>query len=173
MEAAPVEEPIAEVAPAPQETEVRAPAPRRAPVAVRVIEEPAAQAASVAPPVRVVSTASEGTRVHRVQRGEYLLRIARQYGLSLEQIRALNPGVGDELEVGQRIHVTGTPTAAPARRAAPSRPSTHTVRRGDHLTGIARQYGVSISDLREWNGLSNDVIQVGQRLRLRARGSRG
>ena len=174
VEAAPAAEPVAEAAPREAEPEVRAFTPRRAPTAVRVIEEPAAPPATVGPPVRVVSTASEGTRVHRVQRGEYLVRIARQYGLSLEQIRALNPGIGDDLEVGQRIRVTGTAAAsAPAPRAAPSRPTTHTVRRGDHLTGIARQYGVSISDLREWNGLSNDVIRVGQRLRLRARGSRG
>ena len=150
------------------------------PVAVQVVE-PTPEAdepeVSEAPPVRVVSTAPEQISIHRVQRGEYLMRIARQYGLSLNEIRALNPGIGDELAVGQRIRVSGTPTevaSAPAARpATPSRPSTHTVRRGEHLTGIARQYGVSISDLREWNGLASDVIHVGQRLRLRARGSRG
>ena len=44
---------------------------------------------------------------------------------------------------------------------------------GDHLTNIARRYGVTVSQLKEWNNLSSDVIHVGQRLRVTARGSRG
>ena len=151
--------------------EIAAPEPvAQAPRPVRVAP-PAAP--TTAPPVRTVSVVSERTSVHRVQRGEYLIAIARQYGLSLDQLRALNPGVSDNVRVGQRLTVTGTPAAPAARPAAPSRPSTHTVRRGDHLTGVAERYGVSVSDLREWNGLSSDVIRVGQRLRLRARGTRG
>ena len=137
------------------------------------VAPPAPAAPTVAPPVRTVSVTSERTSVHRVQRGEYLLSIARQYGLTLAELRALNPGVSDNVRAGQRLTVTGTPAAPAARPAAPSRPSTHTVRSGEHLTGIAARYGLSISDLREWNGLSSDVIRVGQRLRLRARGSRG
>ena len=43
-----------------------------------------------------MSVVSERTSVHRVQRGEYLLSIARQYGLSLDELRALNPGVSDK-----------------------------------------------------------------------------
>ena len=150
----------------------QAPAVRRAP--------PAPAAPTAAPPVNMVSASSERTRVHRVQRGEYLTSVARQYGLSLSELRALNPGVSDNVQVGQRLTVTGTPAApvarpvAPvARPVAPSRPSSHTVRRGENLTGIAQRYGVSIANLREWNGLSSDVIRVGQRLRLRAGGSRG
>ena len=144
-------------------------------------EEPAAEpvAAAVeteaepepAAPVRVVSDAPERPSVHRVQRGEYLISIAREYGMSLQDLRALNPGVGDHLEVGQRIRVSGAP--APARAAAPARPTTHRVQRGEHLTGIARRYGVTVRQLREWNDLDSDVLRVGQRLRVTARGSRG
>ncbi len=171
--AGPATEAIAEIAPsAPEAEPIARVRPEAAQVRVAPSRPVAVQAPEPdAPPVRVVSTAPETASVHRVQRGEYLLRIARQYGMSLEQIRALNPGIGSDLAVGQRVRVSGTP--ASTRPAAPSRPSTHTVRRGDHLTGIAERYGVSVSNLREWNGLDGDVIRVGQRLRLRARGSRG
>ncbi len=132
--------------------------------------EPAADA----PPIRVVSAPAQPT-VHRVQRGEYLISIARQYGLTLDQLKAMNGLTSDTVRPGQRLRVSGDVPAArvASRPAAPSRPSTHTVRRGENLTGIARRYNVSIRELREWNGLSTDVIRVGQRLRLRARGSRG
>ncbi|PAP78462.1 LysM peptidoglycan-binding domain-containing protein [Rubrivirga marina] len=126
-----------------------------------------------APPVRTVSTASERPTTHRVQRGEYLTAIAREYGMSLGEIRALNPGVGDHLTVGQRIRVSGTPAAPVSRPAAPARPTTHRVRSGEHLTGIARQYGVTVRQIMEWNDLDSDVLRVGQSLRVAARGTRG
>jgi len=42
------------------------------------------------------------------------------------------------------------------------------VRRGDTLSSIADRSGVSLDTLRRLNKLNNDVIWVGQRLRLRA-----
>lgn len=42
----------------------------------------------------------------------------------------------------------------------------YTVRRGDNLTEIGRRYGVSISDLRDWNGIRGSRIHAGQKLYL-------
>ena len=72
------------------------------------------------------------------------------------------------------------PAPAPERAAAPTppvrlaastrnaRPTSHRVRSGEHLTMIANQYGIRVSDLQGWNDLDTDVIRVGQRLRLTA-----
>ena len=43
----------------------------------------------------------------------------------------------------------------------------HTVRAGDTLWKIANQYGTTISNLRTWNGLTGDLITVGQSLIVR------
>ncbi|MBX2966850.1 MAG: LysM peptidoglycan-binding domain-containing protein [Cyclobacteriaceae bacterium] len=40
----------------------------------------------------------------------------------------------------------------------------HTVRQGDNLGRIAIQYGVSLQQLKEWNNLKSDRINVGQQL---------
>ncbi len=40
----------------------------------------------------------------------------------------------------------------------------HAVRRGDTLSGIARQYKVSLQTLRQVNGKSDDTLRVGERL---------
>lgn len=53
------------------------------------------------------------------------------------------------------------PVADPAP-AVPKR--THTVRSGESLGVIARRYGVSVSDLKRWNGLRSDMIRTGQKL---------
>ena len=44
----------------------------------------------------------------------------------------------------------------------------HVVRKNENLTLIARRYGVTVNNLKLWNGLSSDVIMPGQKLYLRA-----
>ena len=46
--------------------------------------------------------------------------------------------------------------------------STHTIKRGDTLSGIANRYQVSIIDLRKINALRSDVLRVGQILTIPA-----
>lgn len=40
----------------------------------------------------------------------------------------------------------------------------HTVKEGEYLALIADKYNVSIGDIREWNSLTTDVLQLGQEL---------
>ncbi|HEG0621962.1 TPA: N-acetylmuramoyl-L-alanine amidase AmiB [Yersinia enterocolitica] len=47
----------------------------------------------------------------------------------------------------------------------------HKVQRGETLSGIASQYGVSMAVLRQHNTLKNDVVWVGQRLKVPASGA--
>lgn len=42
--------------------------------------------------------------------------------------------------------------------------TTHTVRSGEFLQLIGQKYGVSIDQLRQWNNLQTDVLQIGQEL---------
>jgi membrane-bound lytic murein transglycosylase D len=45
------------------------------------------------------------------------------------------------------------------------------VRSGDTLTRIAQVFGVTVSDLVNWNGISkNSVLRPGQRLTVNVRG---
>lgn len=59
------------------------------------------------------------------------------------------------------------PSEAPPE--APERPASHSVGRGETLFSIARQYGVSVDELRRWNGLKGNKVQLGARLRLHPR----
>ena len=130
--------------------------------------------AAAAPPVPVRTVSERRPTTHRVKRGEYLFSIAREYGVSVSQLRALNGLRSDTVHPGQTLRVSGdAPAAARTAPARPARPTTHRVRRGEHLTGIAREYGVTVRQLREWNRLSGDVVKVGQRLRVAAPGTRG
>ncbi|MEM6286379.1 MAG: LysM peptidoglycan-binding domain-containing protein [Bacteroidota bacterium] len=158
--------------------EAATPAPVAAPIAEAAAPEPAVEPAPEAepapPPVRVVSAPAEvAPTVHRVERGEHLSMIGRRYGLTVGQLKAMNGLTSNTIRPGQRLRVSGDIPAASSAPARPARPQTHRVRRGEHLTGIARRYGVTVRQLRDWNNLSSDVLRVGQRLRVSARSTRG
>jgi membrane-bound lytic murein transglycosylase D len=54
------------------------------------------------------------------------------------------------------------PTAQP--KPTPTAARTHTVRSGESLGIIAKRYGISVTDLKRWNGLRSDMIRAGQKL---------
>lgn len=63
----------------------------------------------------------------------------------------------------QGVQSSAAPAAQP--KPAPSNAAnTHVVRAGDSLGAIARRYGVSVTDLKRWNGLRSDMIRTGQKL---------
>lgn len=55
---------------------------------------------------------------------------------------------------------TGAPTSATGQ------PTYHRIRSGETLGGIARRYGVTVSQLRQWNGLKNNNIRAGRKLKI-------
>ncbi len=50
--------------------------------------------------------------------------------------------------------------------AATASPGRYEVRKGDYLGLIARRFGVTVSELRNTNDLTTDVLRIGQKLRL-------
>ncbi|SUP67779.1 N-acetylmuramoyl-L-alanine amidase [Yersinia kristensenii] len=71
--------------------------------------------------------------------------------------------------VVNNIASSGRPSAA--KPAATGKSQIHKVQRGETLSGIASQYGVSMALLRQNNTLKNDVVWVGQRLKVPASGT--
>ena len=68
--------------------------------------------------------------------------------------------------------------ADPVEPATSSPSGFHRVRRGETLSGLAVEYGVTVRQLRDWNGLgSGEMVKAGQRIRVvkpaRARSASG
>lgn len=58
------------------------------------------------------------------------------------------------------------PRTAPAAPAAPTKPTTYAVKSGDTLSGIAKQFGVAVDDIKRWNKLSSTALKVGTKLTI-------
>ncbi len=117
---------------------------------------------------------------YKVRSGDYLGKIAERYGVGVSQIKRWNGLRSNNLRVGQRLTIfprkpyTPNQTVAKTNTSKPSPTVTlangskvHTVQEGDSLWTISRKYpGVSIENLREWNGLSGNNLKPGTKLKL-------
>ena len=112
-------------------------------------------------------------REHLVKRGQTASAVARTYEISLTALYEANPRVrGRKLRTGERlvIPVGGPMSTVVARSVAEPESravSFHRVRRGETVSGIAKRYHISQSQLRAWNRMGNSSnIRAGQRLRV-------
>jgi membrane-bound lytic murein transglycosylase D len=42
----------------------------------------------------------------------------------------------------------------------------HTVKKGEHLSNIARRYGCTVADLKSWNGITSSTVKPGKKLTI-------
>jgi membrane-bound lytic murein transglycosylase D len=104
--------------------------------------------------------------VHRVRAGETLNSIARRHGVpvgTLARLNNLNPG--DPIAAGQRLVIKASTRRFRDEGAQEGRRVLYTVRKGDTVYSISRQFQVTIAKLNSWNGLNkHHQIRTGQRL---------
>jgi membrane-bound lytic murein transglycosylase D len=125
-----------------------------------------------------------------ISKGDSLWSIARRFDVHVADLRSWNDDVGSTrgLRVGRALviypgaaadltgssapapnaPVASAPAVKPPRSAPPMVASggVHVVERGDSLWSIGQKYGVSIDALKSLNGLANNRLKTGQRLRL-------
>lgn len=98
---------------------------------------------------------------HKVRRGETLYSIARNYSVSIKQLRRLN-GLGrrSRIRPGKKLLV----------RASGAVPAHYIIKKGDTFEKIARRYGLSAEALVEMNEMDSQDLRPGQKITLVERG---
>jgi len=104
--------------------------------------------------------------VYRVRAGETLSSIARGHGMPVSTLARLNSmGAQDTLVKGQRLVIKASTRRLRAEGIASGRRLLYTVRSGDTVYSISRQFQVSVSRLKTWNGLNeHHQIKAGKRI---------
>jgi N-acetylmuramoyl-L-alanine amidase len=97
---------------------------------------------------------------YRVRWGDTLLGVAARFGMTLRQIRALNPSLGQYLLAESWLQVCSACGSDSSQTQ--SAPSTvhYLVQAGDTLSGIALRYGVTRAAIEAANGIANPSLIV-------------
>jgi len=107
--------------------------------------------------------------VHVVRSGDSLWAIAKRHRMNVNTLARLNGmGPGDTLRAGQKLVLNtrgGSGSGSRSVSSGGARAVSYKVRNGDTLSRIAQVFGVTVSDLVNWNGISkHSTLRVGQKL---------
>jgi membrane-bound lytic murein transglycosylase D len=97
-------------------------------------------------------------KTYQANRGDSMRKIADRFNISLQWLKEHNPVnlFTGKLSSSDKVLLPASSSrvaSQPARNSKPAR--AHTVRKGDTLASLARQYGVKLADLRQINGSSH------------------
>jgi len=111
----------------------------------------------------IPETRRDSWRYHPVAAGDTLASVAQEYHVTAGDLAAANQlDYGDSV-AGLQALVVPVPLAAEPL----GRTRLYTARRGDTLITIADRFGVSLSELRRWNGIPSGIrVTAGSRVRV-------
>ena len=139
--------------------------------------------------IKKIQDGADGERiVYVVKNGDYLGRIASRNRCTVAQIKRWNGLKSNNIRVGQRLVIyrggggpstssssssktAATPSSSSSSTQSSTPTGTYTVKSGDTLSGIATRHGVTVNQLKQWNGLTSNNIRVGQKLKLNSSSS--
>jgi membrane-bound lytic murein transglycosylase D len=116
-------------------------------------------------------------RVHKVSKGETLKGLAKQYHLRVDEILEANSlTTSKTVKVGRNLVIPLRAGVEPIPRGdlfddpvviKTAKSKLYKVKKGDTLSKIARQSGISLPQLKSWNRLTDrSRLQIGQVLRV-------
>jgi LysM repeat protein len=138
---------------------VNPPAPENPTYGQAAYEESAAAPAAPSAPAATASTS------HTVVRGDTLSGIARKYGTTSAAIKQANGMTSDTVVLGKTLAIPGA-SGPVSRPAATAGGKVHVVSKGDTLSKISRQHGVSVEAIKKANNMSSDNVILGAKLRI-------
>lgn len=111
-----------------------------------------------------------------VQSGDYLSTIARKYNVTLEDLKEWNNLEDNSILTGSTLKivipeneevVAEVKTPKAESHTTYKKENTYTVQKGDSLYSISQKIkGVTVSDLKKWNGIRGGNIKPGMKLKI-------
>jgi membrane-bound lytic murein transglycosylase D len=114
-------------------------------------------------PETVVSNASA---LYVVQKGDNLGSIAKKYDVTVAEIQEWNHLSNDNVQLGASLQVAKKVSDSKEELVSgPERKDIeYVVLQGDNLGNIAKKFGASLADLKQWNNLQDNTIGIGATL---------
>jgi murein DD-endopeptidase MepM/ murein hydrolase activator NlpD len=113
---------------------------------------------------------SQECKYHKIKSGENLEKIAKNYGVSVQELLKANKDIkANKLKVGGNLCI-------PQRKLAKTKTKTqdyaiYKVKEGDTLQSIAEKFGVDVEELKNFNNLKSEKVKEGQEIKIPANGT--
>lgn len=111
-------------------------------------------------PANSTQTPTTSYQNYVVTKGDNLYAIAREYNTTVQELMQINNLTSNLLSIGQVLKVPTTTT-----NTTPSS-NTYTVKSGDTLYSIARQFGTTVTNIQNKNNLTGTTLSIGQILKI-------
>ncbi len=93
-----------------------------------------------------------------VKAGDTLYSISEKFNISIEELKRINNLESNTLSIGQNIKIVDNDDDLDITE--------YIVQKGDTLYSIAKKFSMSVEELETINGLSSDVLSIGQKLKV-------
>lgn len=94
--------------------------------------------------------------MYKVKKGDTLYSIAAKHHMTVAELKELNGLKSNVVKPGQYIYVVSLDFELPKVSY------TYVVKKGDYLDMIARKYGLTVNQLKQYNNLKSNVLKTGQ-----------
>jgi membrane-bound lytic murein transglycosylase D len=117
------------------------------------------------------------TENHVVQSGENLNTIAKKYDVTIDELKEWNELEDNNIKLGttlkimlpadEEVVVAEVKAKKPEKQSPYKSEKVYIVQKGDSLFSISQKIkGVTVSDLKKWNGISGKTIKPGMKLKI-------
>jgi membrane-bound lytic murein transglycosylase D len=122
--------------------------------------------------VESTTSTNESVNYYKIKKGDTIGQIAESYNVTVTDLKSWNNLTSNKIIAGKtlKIYSNGTsgynPTKIVTTTKTVSEKTTHKIKQGETIIGIAQLYGVSIDDIKKWNNLSSSKIIAGKTLSI-------
>jgi len=101
-----------------------------------------------------------------VQQGDNLSSIANKYNVTIDQLKQWNKLEDNNIQLESKLKIADIIIASKEEASTKTdfKNKEYTILKGDNLGSIARKNGVAVSDLKDWNDLVDDNVQIGTKI---------
>jgi len=108
--------------------------------------------------------------IYTVKSGDSLYSIARNFNITVDELKKLNNLTTNNLSLGQKLLIPTTNTT-PTIPEEPTASNTYTVKSGDSLYAIARNFNTTVDEIKKLNNLTSNNLSIGQKLLIPSKDS--
>jgi LysM repeat protein len=109
--------------------------------------------------------------VHKVESGESLYVIAKKYNVAIDELKRLNNIEDGKIKPGQSLNVNVVAENRAVEKAVVKPKITYKVKSGDSFYSLAKKYGCSVNDIKEWNSKPGNKLNPGEKIIIYSRNS--